>query len=69
MDNEKDYIEYLSSLNEKEYEKEVQEVYYDCVFYNDCDKCIHCFLEYEKTYCKLNCINFFERMKKRKNIN
>ena len=64
MDNEKEYIEYLSCLDDEDLEKEIKEIYDDCVYYNNCDKCIHNFEEYEKCYCKLNAINFFERIKK-----
>ena len=34
MDSEKEYIEYLSSLDDDELEKETKEIYDDCVFYN-----------------------------------
>lgn len=68
MNNEKDYIEYLSSLDDEDLEKETQEIYDDCVYYNNCDKCIHNFDVYEKCYCKLNVINFFERKKNNEKV-
>ncbi|MBR6515880.1 MAG: hypothetical protein IKT40_03375 [Bacilli bacterium] len=66
MDSEKTYIEYLSSLNDEELEKETQEIYDDCVFYDNCDECIHNFLEFEKCYCRLNCINYFNKERRKK---
>ena len=62
--NSKKYINYLSKLKDEELEIEEQEIYDDCVSYNDCSICPHKFcdgFDEEFCSCKLDTITLFKK--------
>lgn len=54
------YLEYLDSLNEDQFNEEIDNMYDDCVYYNMCADCPHKFYEYEHFDCALQCINYYK---------
>lgn len=63
MNNTK-YMNYLLKLNDFELEREEQEIYDDCVVYNDCSICPHKFcdgFDGEFCSCKLDTITLFKK--------
>ena len=58
------YIKELASMNDDELESEEDNIYEDCVYYNDCDICPHRFYNQN---CKLNAIVQHKREREKTN--
>ena len=62
--NTRKYLNYLSTLDDNELNKEEDKLYDDCNCYNDCSICPHKFgeedFDWELPECKLDIMNFYK---------
>lgn len=60
--NSVEYTNFLSKLTDNELEKEEEEIYNDCVFYNDCSECPNKFTnDVNGINCRLDTITLFKK--------
>lgn len=72
--NELLYIKRLKSMNEEEIVREEEEIYEDCVYFNDCSQCPHKFeicepFDWEMYECKLDVITMIRKSGKEEGNN
>ena len=64
--NSVEYTNFLSKLTNNELEKEEEEIYNDCVSYNDCSECPNKFKnDVNGIKCRLDTITLFKKGVKR----